>query len=157
MDDRLTEVINACTTKTYLNVPRDIPVIDLITLRNLGERDIVHIRSFQRFVRDHFGIDVVVVGGGFGCGTISITVRTTMPVDKQSIQEILNILLSLDMFRDAVVEIGGFNIAVRREVIDGGNERTSLPWSWRRPETRVQLSEATRYDFSMAPSSGNSG
>jgi hypothetical protein len=110
MEDILAEVLDASAMKRKIE-PCAYPFIDLISLRTLTTTDIPAIRRMLIKVSQELEMKLVVIGGGYGCTRISITVESDSPEEaKRLLQE----LFSSRVLSDEALEVG-ISVLIRHE------------------------------------------
>lgn len=122
MQDRLEEVIAKSKLKQFSFTPTSHQTLELISYRTFTESDIQAIRDFQAAILQRLNIKLVVVGGGYGCTKIVVSLDGASP---QEARNLIQQLLENPIFREEAVKID-FEIIIARD-----------------PQTRVDLRRGT--------------
>ncbi|WP_343845681.1 hypothetical protein [Bowmanella denitrificans] len=110
--DKLEEILLAVERKESLPVSHTHwPVVRLISFRTFNRSDYQRIRWFQSMISEQFRIQLVAVGGGYGCTKISFAVKARTAAEAQRF--ILSMLGS-EEFRSLGVE-AEFRVAISDE------------------------------------------
>lgn len=108
--DKLEEVISRSETRKLVAMPSSDQILELISYRTLNKDDIPAIRNFQRKVAEDFNINLLVVGGGYGCTKIAFHLENASP---EEVRILIQDLLESEMFRKAALKVD-FELAIVR-------------------------------------------
>ena len=112
MQDKVSEVLETCCRDEIRRVPApDGSQLDLISLRRCADLDAQEIRDFLAAVRSDFGVELVLLGGGYGCCKFYFEIQEDSILLSQSIAVRL---LEDAKFRKSARR-AGFSIAILRE------------------------------------------
>jgi hypothetical protein len=111
VNDRLDDVLDAIGRRRLLSAPAQWPAIDLISFRDFGPNDAARLRAFIRAVQARTGQALVVVGGGYGCSRLTVTVFVESP---ETAQQVLEGLMQSEAFRQEAVE-ADFRVVIRND------------------------------------------
>jgi hypothetical protein len=110
MKDKLEEVIALSEAKKLVAIPSSDKVLELISYRTFDKHDIKAIRRFQAIIAEEFKIQLVVIGGGYGCTKIIFHLDKASP---DEVRIMIQELLESSMFREAALNVD-FEIAIVR-------------------------------------------
>jgi len=119
MEDILAGVLAASMARGNI-APFGHPYIDLISLRTFTIADIPALRAMQMKIFNELDINLVVVGGGYGCTRLSITVESDSP---EETKQLLEELFSSKVFSDAALDVG-ISVLIRHEPYTRKNLKT---------------------------------
>lgn len=112
MQDKVSEVLEVIRRQESGRVPAENgPQLDLISLRRCADLDAQAIRDFLAAVRSDFGVDLVLLGGGYGCCKFYFEIQEASILLSQSIAVRL---LEDAEFRRAARK-AGFSVAILRD------------------------------------------
>lgn len=110
MQDKLEEVIARSEAKKLVVAPSSDQILELISYRTLDKSDIPAIRKFQRVIAEEFKINLVVIGGGYGCTKIAFHLDKASP---DEVRILIQDLLESEVFREEALKVD-FEIAIVR-------------------------------------------
>ena len=110
MYDKLQEVIDRSESRKLVALPSSDQILELISYRTMDRRDIPAIRNFQRAIAEKFNLNLVVIGGGYGCTKIAFHLDGASP---EEVRVLIQQLLENPLFRSEALKVD-FEIAIVR-------------------------------------------
>lgn len=126
--DLLADVLASIEGKTQIK-PRaigDWPVVRLISFKSFNLSHLSQLRLFQKHLKEIFGVNFVVIGGGYGCSKVVFSIKAR---SHQAARDFVLGTMRSDEFRALGVE-AEFKIAILDEPyirvdLSSGNEQIS--------------------------------
>lgn len=111
MKDKLTLVIKAIEDKSRIIPLESVDHFTLISYSTLSTDSVKSIRNFQKWVRGHFGVSILVSGGGYGCSLINFNILTE---EASEAKEVMKQMLEDSAFFDKARE-ANFNVLLIKD------------------------------------------
>ncbi|WP_353163424.1 hypothetical protein [Salinisphaera shabanensis] len=129
--DKLEEILLAVEGKKSLPIDRtQWPVIRLISFKTFNRSDYHRIRWFQSKISEFFQVQLIAIGGGYGCTKISFAVEARTVAEAQ---RFILTMLGSEEFRNLGVE-AEFRVAISNEPYIRSDLKTG----------KLELSEAAK-------------